>query len=272
MRLFRTRCSAFSATALVSDDDLSTVEVNWQRLLVRNGRKRETTLWSTRSFLGTSKGVERLSRSEDELTQREMNFMKPSPRRCRTPRRHRCGLTQVYASRERAAAVSRRCRAFIGTWATLVHAARSWTPCSRTTTSTGRRKRAVLFEMALEVAAGPPDYQITAGQCVCWLVWGGRKQSLTRLATYCAGYDIFSIQLMRGYGEIDFARTSRQRTGVGDQRSGIFIYGHARGPRGFFWSFEQHAHDRHVVPGSLPGLGGRDGRYGLRRPVTRVHL
>ena len=61
-----------------------------------------------------------------------------SPRRRRRdatpPRRHRCGLMRVYASRERAAAVSRRCRSHTGstrTWATLLLQGRSWTPCWR---------------------------------------------------------------------------------------------------------------------------------------------
>eukprot|EP00750_Incisomonas_marina_P009230 INCI15857.2.p1 GENE.INCI15857.2~~INCI15857.2.p1 ORF type:complete len:4529 (-),score=890.01 INCI15857.2:58-13644(-) len=63
----------------------------------------------------------------------------------------------------------------------------------------------VLFEDALEhltrlhrVIRNPRGNALLVG------VGGSGKQSLTYLATYCAGYELFTVNLCRGYGETEF--------------------------------------------------------------------
>ena len=63
----------------------------------------------------------------------------------------------------------------------------------------------VLFEYALEhLIRVHRIIRLPRGNALLIGVGGSGKQSMTKLAAYCAGYDVFEIALSRGYGENEF--------------------------------------------------------------------
>eukprot|EP00947_MAST-08B_sp_MAST-8B-sp1_P000067 g67.t1 len=63
----------------------------------------------------------------------------------------------------------------------------------------------VMFDMALEhIMRIHRIIRLPRGNALLIGVGGSGRQSLTKLGSFCAGYDIFEITLSRGYGESDF--------------------------------------------------------------------
>lgn len=63
----------------------------------------------------------------------------------------------------------------------------------------------VLFESALDhLTRVYRIIRISRGNALLVGVGGSGKKSLTKLAAYCAGYSVFSISLVRNYGETEF--------------------------------------------------------------------
>lgn len=69
----------------------------------------------------------------------------------------------------------------------------------------------VLFESALDhLTRIYRIIRLPRGNALLVGVGGSGKKSLTQLAAYCAGYSIFSISLVRNYGEMDFREDLKQ--------------------------------------------------------------
>jgi dynein heavy chain len=85
----------------------------------------------------------------------------------------------------------------------------------------------VLFEDALEhLLRIHRILRMSRGHALLVGVGGSGRQSLTRLATYVAGYDLFEITLSRGYGELEFRedlKTLFNKVGV-DKRKVTFLF------------------------------------------------
>jgi dynein heavy chain len=83
----------------------------------------------------------------------------------------------------------------------------------------------VLFEQALDhlcrihrIIRNPRGNALLVG------VGGSGKQSLTKLATYCAGYKLFQINLTRGYGEDKFKADLKELYKLLGQHEVVFLF------------------------------------------------
>ncbi|KAG9396016.1 Dynein heavy chain and region D6 of dynein motor [Carpediemonas membranifera] len=83
----------------------------------------------------------------------------------------------------------------------------------------------VLFEDALEhLTRIHRIIRIPRGNALCVGVGGSGKQSLSRLAAYMAGYDVFEITLARGYGEAEFREDLKTLYGMLGQKPVVFLF------------------------------------------------
>ena len=85
----------------------------------------------------------------------------------------------------------------------------------------------VLFDDALEhLTRIHRVIRMDQGHALLVGVGGSGKQSLTRLAAYAAGCEVFEISLSRGYGENDFREDLKalyQKLGMEDKKM-VFLF------------------------------------------------
>ena len=131
----------------------------------------------------------------------------------------------------------------------------------------------VLFEQALEhlcrihrIIRNPRGNALLVG------VGGSGKQSLTRLAAYCAGYKLFQITLSRGYGEDQFKDDLKElykQLGLGEV---VFLFTDAHVVEEGFLEFINNM----LTTGMVPALYAQDEKDSLcntvRQDVKRLGL
>ena len=85
----------------------------------------------------------------------------------------------------------------------------------------------VLFDDALEhITRIHRVIRMDQGHALLVGVGGSGKQSLTRLASFAAGCEVFEISLSRGYGENDFREDLKvlyQKLGLEDKKM-VFLF------------------------------------------------
>lgn len=113
----------------------------------------------------------------------------------------------------------------------------------------------VLFESALDhLTRIYRIIRMTRGNAMLVGVGGSGKKSLTQLAAYCAGYAVFSISLIRGYGEADFREDLKQlfkRLGTGPV---VFLFTDAHVVEEGFLEFINNI----LTTGMVPALFEKD--------------
>ena len=122
----------------------------------------------------------------------------------------------------------------------------------------------VLFEQALEhlcrihrIIRNPRGNALLVG------VGGSGKQSLTRLAAFCAGYKLFQITLSRGYGEEQFKEDLKElykQLGVGEV---VFVFTDAHVVEEGFLEFINNM----LTTGMVPALYEQDEKDALCNTV-----
>ncbi|KAL4108550.1 hypothetical protein PRIC1_000265 [Phytophthora ramorum] len=107
----------------------------------------------------------------------------------------------------------------------------------------------VLFEMALEhlsrilrIIRNPLGHALLIG------VGGSGKQSLSRLAAFTAGYDLFEIFLTRGYGETEFRENLKDLYRMLGKKPVVFLFTDAHAVEEGFLEFINNMLTTGVVP------------------------
>ena len=122
----------------------------------------------------------------------------------------------------------------------------------------------VLFEMALEhltrilrIIANPLGNALLIG------VGGSGKQSLSKLAAFAAGYDLFEITLTRGYGETEFKDNLKDLYRLLGQKPVVFLFTDAHVVEGGFLEFINNM----LTTGMVPALFEPDEKEALSATV-----
>lgn len=122
----------------------------------------------------------------------------------------------------------------------------------------------VLFEQALEhLCRIHRIIRTPRGNALLVGVGGSGKQSLTSLATYCAGYKLFQVSLCRGYGEEQFKEELKElykQLGQGDV---VFLFTDAHVVEEGFLEFLNNM----LTTGMVPALYAPDERDSLSNTV-----
>jgi dynein heavy chain len=122
----------------------------------------------------------------------------------------------------------------------------------------------VLFEQALEhlcrihrIIRNPRGNALLVG------VGGSGKQSLSKLASYCAGYKLFQISLSRGYGEDQFKDDLKELYKQLGQGEVVFLFTDAHVVEEGFLEFINNM----LTTGMVPALYEQDEKDGLCNTV-----
>lgn len=122
----------------------------------------------------------------------------------------------------------------------------------------------VLFEQALEhltrihrIIRNPRGNALLIG------VGGSGKQSLTRLASFCAGYKLFQISLCRGYGEENFKGELKELYKMLGQGEVVFLFTDAHVVEEGFLEFINNM----LTTGMVPALYEQDEKDALCNTV-----
>jgi dynein heavy chain len=122
----------------------------------------------------------------------------------------------------------------------------------------------VLFEQALEhLCRIHRIIRLPRGNALLVGVGGSGKQSLTRLAAYCAGYKLFQITLCRGYGEENFKEDLKElykQLGTGEV---VFLFTDAHVVEEGFLEFLNNM----LTTGMVPALYAQDEKDALCNTV-----
>lgn len=96
-----------------------------------------------------------------------------------------------------------------------------------------------------------------------FVVGGSGKQSLTKLATYCAGYKLFQINLSRGYGESQFKDDLRELYKQLGSNEVVFLFTDAHVVEEGFLEFINNM----LTTGMVPALYDQDEKDSLSNSV-----
>jgi dynein heavy chain len=113
----------------------------------------------------------------------------------------------------------------------------------------------VLFEVALEhLTRIMRIIRMPRGNALLVGVGGSGKQSLTRLASFCAGYKLFEISLVRNYGENEFREDLKKLYGMLGKEEVVFLFTDAHVVEEGFLEFINNM----VTTGVVPALFEQD--------------
>lgn len=113
----------------------------------------------------------------------------------------------------------------------------------------------VLFESALEhLTRVHRILRMARGNAMLVGVGGSGKKSLTRLAAYCAGYSVFSISLVRNYGESEFRQDLKQLFKCASTGPVVFLFTDAHVVEEGFLEFINNI----LTTGMVPALFEKD--------------